>query len=233
MRLSTFAIAAALVGLALPAASADLAVRAPAYKAPAAMAAPFSWSGLYAGGHVGYLWGRTKVEENGVVTESSVPTNSVVGGVLVGANWQSGNLVLGAEGDFGWAHAHAKGLTLAPTVTELPNDYLINWTAHARGRLGYAADHWLLFVAGGLALADFTFTPGGEIISASIFGGKFTGFSIGGGVEYAFNNWLSGRVEYLYDDYGSKTYNLIGDTYKVSLTGQTVRGALVFRFNPN
>ena len=42
-----------------------------------------------------------------------------------------------------------------------------------------------------------------------------------------------GRIEYLYDDYGHKDYiGVAGDLYRVSLTGQTVRGALIWKFDP-
>ncbi|MGB9317663.1 MAG: hypothetical protein WCB62_21955 [Pseudolabrys sp.] len=45
---------------------------------------------LYLGGYVGYLWGRTRVEEDGLVTEPNAATNGVIGGVLAGYNWQAG-----------------------------------------------------------------------------------------------------------------------------------------------
>jgi opacity protein-like surface antigen len=42
-----------------------------------------------------------------------------------------------------------------------------------------------------------------------------------------------GRIEYLYDDYGHKDYvGVAGDLYRVSLTGQTVRAALAWKFDP-
>ena len=76
-------IAAALtVVCAQVASAADMPV-----KAPRPVAAPppvYNWTGFYVGGHVGYLWGRTHVEEDGVVAEDGVPTNGVVGGALAG-----------------------------------------------------------------------------------------------------------------------------------------------------
>ena len=46
--------------------AADMPVKAPV---PKAAKLPYDWSGLYLGGHIGYMWGRTRVEEDGVVTE--------------------------------------------------------------------------------------------------------------------------------------------------------------------
>jgi outer membrane immunogenic protein len=68
---------------------------------PAPAPLPYNWGGLYLGGHVGYLWGRTRVEEEGVVTEPNAAAKGVIGGVLAGYNWQAGPLVFGVEGDFG------------------------------------------------------------------------------------------------------------------------------------
>jgi hypothetical protein len=43
---------------------------------------------------------------------------------------------------------------------------------------------------------------------------------------------LIGRVEYLYDDFGSKDYVVTGDPYRVHFTGQTLRGVLAWKFDP-
>jgi outer membrane immunogenic protein len=166
--------------------------------------------------------------------------------------------VLGLDTDIGWSNARGTGAQPLPpdevTVRELANRYDINWTSHVRGRVGYAFDSWLVYAAGGLAVADFTFHPGDVVTTTTTFGfdpntgnlvsdattsrvsrpstsKTYTGFSIGGGVEHAFNSWLIGRVEYLYDDFGSKTYGSSdGDAYRVTLKSQAVRGALSVKF---
>jgi len=227
-------ILAALLGATILNASgalaADLPVKAPIYtKAPAATPY-YNWSGFYLGGHFGYIWGRTSVEEGGVETEHNASTDGAIGGVLVGYNWQSGAFVYGIEGDIGWTDAHGVGVTPTITITT-PNTYDLNWTTHARGRLGYAANDWLFYVAGGFALADLTFHEGTSI-DVPVTGGKYYGWSIGGGVEHAFTRNVVGRVEYFYDDFGHKDYTgVTGDSYRVSLTGQTVRGALAWKFD--
>jgi outer membrane immunogenic protein len=222
--------------------AADMPVKAPV--APVApVAIPYNWTGFYVGGHVGYLWGRTRVEEDGEVTEPGAPTDGVIGGVLAGYNWQNGALVLGLDGDFGWTNAHGTGETsIVTTTTQAPNTYDLNWTAHLRGRAGYAANNWLFFIAGGLAIADLNFHEGAittttttiilpPILPPPTEGGKYYGWSIGGGVDYAFTRNLIGRIEYLYDNYGHKDYiGVTGDPYRVSLTGNTLRGALAWKF---
>ncbi|MGB8561452.1 MAG: outer membrane beta-barrel protein [Pseudolabrys sp.] len=180
---------------------------------PAPVPLPYNWGGLYLGGYVGYLWGRTRVEEDGLVTEPNAATNGVIGGVLAGYNRQAGPGIFGVEGDFGWTDAHGTGLVSNPIIQ--PNTYDVNWTGHVRGRLGYAFNTWLLFVAGGFVVADFNFHEG-EAVSTIPSGGRYNGWSIGGGVEVAILRNLIGRIEYLYDDFGSKDYiGVTGDPYRV------------------
>jgi outer membrane immunogenic protein len=118
------------------------------------------------------------------------------------------------------------------TTTQAPNTYDFDWTSHVRGRLGYAADRWLFFIAGGLAVADFNFHEGAITTTIVIpTGGTYVGWSIGGGVEYAITQNLLGRVEFLYDNFGHKDYvGSDGHPYRVSLTGRTLRGALAWKF---
>jgi len=219
---------------------------------------PHNWAGFYAGGHFGYLWARTRVDDEGVTAERNARTDGVIGGAMIGYNWQVDRVVFGLEGDFGWTNARGVGSTppvLIPVITQGPNSYDVRWTSHIRGRLGYAFGDWLVFAAGGFAAADLSFregaitttfvqapggggggggtltalTRGGPIAND---GGKYYGWSIGGGIERAFTPNLVGRIEYFYDDYGHKDYvGTLGDAYRVSLTGQTVRAALVWKFD--
>jgi outer membrane immunogenic protein len=209
--------------------AADLPMKPPVYKAaPAAVIAAYNWSGFYAGGHLGYLWGSTRVVDDGVLTDPNARTNGVVGGLLAGVNWQNGAIVYGLEGAFGWTNARGDGIPAVPV--DLPNHYKIKWTGDVRVRAGYAvAPMTLVHVSGGLALADFNFREGGDL---PIRGAVFPGWTIGGGVDQAFTNNLIGRLEYLYADYGSKTYGVApADIYNVHFKGQTLRGALIWKFD--
>jgi outer membrane immunogenic protein len=214
--------AVSLSALAVPAVAADMPLKAaPVYKAPIAPAS--DWSGFYVGGHAGFMWGRTTVWEDGELFEKNAPTNGFVGGALAGVNWQSGVWVLGLEGDFGWNNARGTGLAIPE-----PNHYDFNWTSHIRGRVGYATSNVLWFVAGGLAVANFDYTQGDSGITVS--GSTFTGWTLGGGADIAITrNWIA-RVEYLHDDFGNKNFVIDGDPYRVKLTGDTVRGALMYKF---
>jgi outer membrane immunogenic protein len=215
--------AVSLSALATSAVAADMQVKAPVYKAPIAPEA--NWSGFYVGGHAGYMWGRSSVwDDEGELFEKDAPTNGFVGGVLGGVNWQTGAWVIGLEGDFGWNNAHGTGVVVG---SELSNHYDFNWTSHVRGRVGYATGNVLWFVAGGLALADFDYTAAFTVTTTSA---TFTGWTLGVGADFAITpSWIA-RVEYLHDDFGDKNFLIDGDPYRVKLTGDTVRGALMYKF---
>ena len=214
--------AVSLSALAVPAVAADMPVKTPAFKTPVSPAG--NWSGFYVGGHAGYMWGRTTVWDDGELCQKDASTNGFVGGALAGVNWQSGAWVLGLEGDFGWTDAHGTGMDTSPASS---NRYDFNWTSHTRGRVGYATGNVLWFVAGGVALADFDYTQGSSGITT---GSVFTGWTLGGGADIAINpNWIA-RVEYLHDDFGDKTFLISDEPYRVKLTGDTVRGALMYKF---
>jgi outer membrane immunogenic protein len=182
------------------------------------------WAGFYVGGHAGYIWGDTVVREESSITLVGGSTSGFVGGVLGGVNWQFDNLVVGGEGDFGWSNAHGNGVIL----TGDKFTYDLRWTSHVRARLGYDFNGTLVYVAGGLAIAQLHVQ---EVAASVRRGGTYLGGSIGAGIEHAFTPQIAGRIEYLYDDFGSNTYTFPdGDKYHASFTGNTVRGAVTFKF---
>ena len=56
-----------------------------------------------------------------------------------------------------------------------------------------------------LSIADLDFIEGVTTTTTTIIpptkGGKYVGYSLGGGVEYAFTRILLGRLQYNYDDF--------------------------------
>ena len=87
-------------------------------------------------------------------------------------------------------------------------DRNVKWLATARARLGYAADRWLIYVTGGGAWGGIDYTMGPTfpgLFSPTTFSHTSSGWTAGGGVEYAFTNNWTGRIEYLYYDLDSVT----------------------------
>lgn len=191
----------------------------PRMPAPAPPAAPFSWTGFYAGVHGGHGWSDTDwllIDNAGpgacgrcgtVVTRFGA--DGFLAGVQAGYNWQLANrVVLGIEADLSFTFADGEGRWDAATRNAtLDLDFL----ATIGPRLGYAAGRLLLYVEGGLVLV------GGEYAHRNFTNGaRFsadetrTGWFLGGGAEYAFADAWSAKVEYNYIGLGEEALRLNG-----------------------
>jgi outer membrane immunogenic protein len=89
---------------------------------------------------------------NGLLISSQKPSG-FVGGGTVGANWQTGSIVLGVEGDWSWTNKRSSAFLLPPFNVTTNLDIKERWIATARGRAGFAYDRWLFYVTGGAAWA--------------------------------------------------------------------------------
>lgn len=137
-----------------------------------------------------------------------------LGGIQLGHNWQSGTYVFGLEADV-QASGQRGSVTICDTVgcpvgTGIANATVkLPWFATFRGRLGFTpANRWLLYVTGGLAVAETDVDGSGGPVggAATIVASNHpvrAGYTVGGGVETAFaDNW-SLKLEYLFMDYGN------------------------------
>jgi len=202
--MSTRLLLASTCALALagPAAGADLPAAPPPPPAPI-----FTWAGVYLGAQVGYAWGSDKGYISGlgplgptvqsVSIASAVSPQGVIGGVHIGHNWQVNQFVFGLEGE-------VDGTTLNKTIQ--PAVYFSSRTrapvqGSIRGRVGVAFDRTLLYATGGLVYAAI-------LNSYSVLGAQNdfrttrSGWTVGGGIEYAVTNNWSLRAEYRYSNFG-------------------------------
>ena len=181
----------------------------PVYKAPPAGALPvaYDWTGFYIGGHVGYGWAKKDWQDSFGLFNLSTDANGFLGGGQVGFNYQIGQFVLGAEGDFSWTGING-GSTLTGGGVPAPGRSFntdVNWVSTVTGRLGLAFDRWLVYAKGGVAWAEdkfstdlYTFPGAVEVTDTRI------GWTAGAGVEYAFAPAWSAKLEYNYMDFGDK-----------------------------
>jgi len=153
-----------------------------------------------------------------------------LGGGTLGYNFQNGQFVWGAETDLSWADV--KGTATAGGTAALVGfpPFVINSSATAeekmdafgtlRARLGFLpTDKLLVFGTGGLAyghvesntnIAEALSPPAAGIAFANAVGSASSwraGWTAGAGVEYAFAPRWTAKVEYLYYDLGSISYN--------------------------
>jgi outer membrane immunogenic protein len=142
-------------------------------------------------------------------------------------------------------------------ITQMANvAYDLQWFATFRGRAGFLADpQTLLYATGGLAVGEFkysaqattsiqVFGPGGTgttpqgpplVLAGAAASSSDTrvGWTVGAGVERKFSpNW-SGKLEYLYMDFGSKTFfSGTVNQADVSFHDHIFRAGFNYAFNP-
>jgi outer membrane immunogenic protein len=172
------------------------------------------WSGLYLGGHAGYVFGDVDAEGDDADIEG------FLGGALIGYNIQSDSLVFGIEADIGFGDVDGEDFNSADLSYDLKSN------AHLRGRLGIDMDMVMPFIAAGLAVGKFEVTEQG---ASSGDDKTLWGFTVGGGVDLALGESLVIRAEYLYDDYGSKTFDVYSGV-DVGFDTHTIRAAVIWQF---
>ncbi|MFC3693760.1 outer membrane protein [Chenggangzhangella methanolivorans] len=198
------ALSAAL--LSTSAFAADLPMEA----APAVIAVPsFSWTGAYLGVQAGY--GKDRLGGG-----AFRPKGALIGG-YAGYNYQfdASPLVVGVETDFNWSDQDDK-VSFAPFGSVKAD---VKWAGATRGRVGVAFDRVMVYGAAGVAYARVKGTGTGGAATQSR---SFTGWTAGGGAEYAFTDNVVGRAEYRYADYGRRS--------GVKLTENRVMGGLAYKF---
>lgn len=104
-----------------------------------------------------------------------------------------------------------------------------------RGRVGYAADRFMPYIAGGVSFARYRFDAyeigsGFEIFRETK---TLTGWNVGAGVEYAATDNLILRAEYRYSDFGRKTFtqpDILVERARIDLKTHDVRFGIAYKF---
>lgn len=182
----------------------------------------FTWTGGYVGLQGGYAWTKPDADIDAFGLDD---VSSGMLGAYAGYNWQYDAFVLGVEGDFNGVWNDKSFSFAGPPPTDV--DIGTDWLASLRGRAGYAIDHTLLFVTGGVAWTEAS----AEVTAAGLTSensSTLTGWTVGAGAEYAFtDNWI-GRLEYRYYDFG----NFDGPTAlgPVDFQSQTLSVGISYKF---
>ncbi|MBO0343814.1 porin family protein [Roseibium sp. CAU 1637] len=218
-RLALVGMTALVSGLSAQALAADLPYAsdpAPTTYSDPVAAARFDWTGAYVGGNVGWGWGN--FENSGA---ADTEANGVQGGVHAGYNYMiTPNFLAGVEADFQLSDLSDTG-TLGGVTAETSSD----WNASIRGRLGFTFDRFLVYGAGGLAVADQSLKVGGSSDDATAIG-----WTLGGGVEGAVTNNITARLEYVHQNFGSEDFNISGTQYQSELDDNIVRFGMSYKF---
>lgn len=190
------------------------------------------YAGFHGGWSFGAIDGITTALDGATdpisTTESAdVRFDSPLFGVQAGFNWQFPNrVVAGIEADYSrsWLDkaqaAYTKEEWVAPindvAGIHAENRYDIDWMASVRGRLGYAFDDGLMLygTAGVAFLEEAQFRDQyrydsndqrTELFFVDKLTTTHTGFTIGGGAEYAINDRWSIKADYSYSQFRPDT----------------------------
>ena len=209
------------------ASAADLPARRGPVAAPVYAPVPvFTWTGFYVGANAGYGWGNIDSTTFGVLPTLNDP-EGFIGGGQIGYNYQMGQLVFGVEADF-------QGADLKADVRDVFGNSAsneINYFGTVRARLGYAMDRFMPYITGGFAYANVKSTFATPLASISNDNTQY-GYTIGAGLEYAFTNNLTAKLEYLYVDLERESVRTpFGNAnFKVGTDFSLVRAGLNYKF---
>jgi outer membrane immunogenic protein len=224
------AIAAILIGGTSTASATDLALKDPPPEfeiTPATV-----WAGPYVGVHGGHSRGSAQITDTYAynstdpIKDSEIASNSLIGGVQLGYNRQTGHLVYGIEGDIGRMNisgrtsAHLQDRNLAITGPlghpyELDANYSTSGGLYGdlTGRLGYTSNNTMFFLKGGAAFLNMDARAsyiGGSWVGPHTFNydasDTMLGWTMGFGMEYALSPSLRLKALYQHFDFGSISF---------------------------
>jgi opacity protein-like surface antigen len=233
------------------------------FKAPRQVA--WTWEGYYLGLNFGYSWGKSRTDAifddtlgggGTFATGSSFDLNGIVGGAQTGYNWQFGNWLAGVEGDIQLTAQRGNPTFVCPDTACNPNgpeiaafdqNQHLEWFSTLRGRIGATVTpDALVYMTAGAAVGGFK--TAGNVAAFDANGGPATsafsnisiksGWTAGAGIEaHLGGNW-TGKIEYLYLDFGSisaSSNNQLNvtllNTFNSRVTDNVVRLGLNYRFD--
>jgi outer membrane immunogenic protein len=181
------------------------------YAPPPVAPDPFyNWNGPYIGGNFGYsiLDGTISASDFIGSATSSMDDDDITFGGQVGWNFQQDMWLFGVEGDFNYLDLRDSISFTGKGTTTARADY--DWFATLRGRAGILVNPSLLiYGTGGVAFieSDLRVTSlGGAASDTDVL----VGWTAGAGIEYAFTESLSAKVEYLYADFEDHSITGVG-----------------------
>lgn len=203
----------------------------------------------------------------GSVTGGQFNMDGWLAGLQLGYNWQNGRWVLGAEADLQWTGqkgdanflcaATAIGGPCLPGSTFLPAGTAgaavafsqeLRWFGTLRARLGHTITPTsMVYITGGLAVGNIrtnasltgTTATAPPVTATATASNSSTeiGWVIGAGLEAVLSGRLTGKIEYLYVDFGNvsgsvtNTVTNVRANYSSEITDHIFRVGLNYKLN--
>jgi outer membrane autotransporter protein len=192
-----------------------------------------NWSGLYLGDTIGAVRGEEHWRYP-IGTTTDPDFAGYLYSSQVGYNYQMGHVVAGVEGDFGVSSG--RGAKSCPNLAYYSCETDLNYLATITGRLGFAWGRALLYAKGGWAAGEIEAhahlnTGTTETRFASYYApvtttNWATGWTVGGGMEFALTEKWSAKAEYMHYDLGAETFHTTlysGSRPEIATEGDIVR----------
>jgi outer membrane immunogenic protein len=214
---------------------------------------PFTWTGIYAGGQVGYAWAPDDFNFFGfdpvsrLLVSSTIRNNpnGVIGGAHLGSQVQFNQFVLGVEGSVDGTSLNSTAVSAIPVAfrgSQLSASLSDDVQGSVRGKIGIALDRLLIYGTGGVAFGGFNTEF--DLTAPTFFAAANTsstrvGWTAGGGVQYAAaNNWWY-FIEYRFTDFGTLHNSLLANELPAGaffngnrrLQENQVQAGFSYRFN--
>lgn len=200
------------------------------------------WTGFYAGIFAGVGAGSNDISTSlGGFAGPSFSGNSggALGGVQVGADYQMGNVVIGAVADIALTNIATNEDIGVGGGFGLGYDSTLNYLGTLRARIGFLpTDNLLAYVHGGLAYGQTD--PNVDLgvgVGLDIDDVTRVGYTIGAGFEYKVTENISLQTEYAYTNLGSAaaSYTPVGGfpagaDVEEDTDFHTVKAGVNFRF---
>jgi outer membrane immunogenic protein len=206
------------------------------YKEPPAYGPLPLWQGFYLGANIGAGWSSIDPASNvvllgggGSIPIGSLSSSGLLGGMQFGYNVQAGNFVYGIEFDLGGFDTGEKGSFADPATPARVLNVKSSggFFGDITGRAGFSVGAALIYAKGGFAFftGDVRVVDGFDNIRQD--SGTFTGWTVGGGMEYFIApNWTA-KAEYMYYNFDNNNFSCCtgAATNRIenSLTASTVK----------
>jgi outer membrane immunogenic protein len=190
----------------------------------------YEWSGFYAGATADYV---PSFKGTGDLAKSAASMlnpkgRGYEGSLFGGINKQYGSYVIGAEADLTMGRIDDRR-SYSDQIGTANVRFHQDIAGSIRARFGYAFNNVLIFATSGVAVSQAKLTSDINIAgySAGTTASRiYTGYTLGGGVEYGYSSSLLIRTEYRYTQYEKTSINSV----KFGTDIQEVRAGLAYKF---
>lgn len=172
-----------------------------------------NWQGIYIGGSVGSAWSQNAWSDPFGMTAGNggyvnapgfgdhISSSGPLGGGVVNFNWQTEQWVYGIGGSMNGCDIRGEN-TLFSGLGGINGQSIIRYFGTIVGRLGHVFNDSLIYINTGTAILNTQYNLNGNTAALTL--GTDTqvmnnwGWTVGAGLDYAFNDHWSSNVEYEY-----------------------------------